>query len=119
ERDQIEHQLELLVERIELADRRFGQLDAGEIALLRALDAPLDLADRVEVLIEDHAVAGPEAALELARPLGDEIEQAAGLPRDGFALLRRVAFAEKAREHFARIELHRQRGRGVAERQRG
>ena len=41
--DEVEHDLDLLVERIELADRRFGQLDTRQIALLRFLDAPFDL----------------------------------------------------------------------------
>src|SRR5690606_38497124 len=92
--------------------------DRGEIALLGALDAPLDLADRVEILAEDRAIRRAELALELARALGDQIEQAPGLARDRIALLRRVALAEQPREHLTRIELHRQRRGRLAERER-
>src|SRR5690606_37799497 len=89
--NQVEHQLDLLVELVELADRRLRQIDAGEVALLRALDAPLDLAHGVEILREDRAVARTERLLQRLRPVRDEVEETARLARDRIPLLRRVA----------------------------
>ena len=65
QRLQVEHQLDVLVERVGHAGRRAGQLArlAARVARLDALDAPLDLADVVEVLIEPRAVGRRRASL--------------------------------------------------------
>ncbi len=62
--------------------------------------------------------AGAELAAQRRRFVADEIEQAARLRDDGFALGRRVALAEQAVEQLARVVLHRQRLRRRAERDR-
>ena len=73
ERDrlQIEHQLDVLFERVGHADRRRRQLARPRrCVLLRLdlLDAPLDLADVVEVVGEPRAIGGAERRLQLRRP---------------------------------------------------
>ncbi len=116
--DQVEHQLHLLVEVRQLADRRVGQVDRRQIALRRLRDAPLRLAHALEVVVEHALVGGAELALQVVRAGADHVEHARAALRENRALLGRVAGAEELREHLARVELHRQRRRLVAERQR-
>ena len=116
--DQVEHQLHLLVEVRQLADRRIGQIDRGEVALRRLRDAPLRLAHGLEVVVEHTLVGGAQLALQSAVRAADHVEHARAALREHRALLGRVAGAEQLREHLARVELHRQRRRRVAERQR-
>src|SRR5690606_5441624 len=109
ESDQIEHETYLIVETVELADRYVRQLYAGKIALLRKLDAPLDFPHGVEVFAENRTVACADATLERTRAIGNEIENAFCLLRDGLAFFGRVAFAEQLHEDLARVEFHGQR----------
>ena len=90
-----------------------------QVAARRQLHAPLDLAHRLQVVVEHHAIAGAEVPPQRAGAAGDAVQQAPRLARDRRALLRRVAFAEQLREHLARVVFHRQRRVRVAERQRG
>ena len=76
-RDQVEHQLDLRVERILLAPRRLGCLHArGQITVLRKLNAPFDLSHRVEVTVENHFVARTQVQLQRFGTLRDEIKDA-------------------------------------------
>ena len=75
QRDQVEQQVDLRAERVQLADRRLRHVDARQVAARRQLHAPLDLAHRLEVVVEDHAIArarGPAAA----RPCGRGCDRA-------------------------------------------
>src|ERR1051325_6846941 len=66
---EVEHQLHVLLERIGHADRRFGQLALGaaRVTGFDELDAPLELADVLEVLVEPLLVGRSELALEADR----------------------------------------------------
>ena len=100
------------------ADWRVGRQHAAAVVRLRLLDTPLDLADVVEILIEPRAIARPETRSQPRRLLRDEIEDAAiALPSRG-ALRRAAGLAEQPLEHRARIDLHRQRRRRRAPRDR-
>ena len=108
---QIEHQLDVLLERIGHADRRAGQLArlAALVRLLHLLDAALDLADVVQVIRQARAIGGAQLAAQIANRLGDEIEDALIVlaprpPRFGGG-----PDAEQLIEHRARIADHRQR----------
>ena len=112
QRLQIEHQLDVLLERIGHADRRAGQLARLAAAVLRldALDAPLDLADVVEVVGSAargrrrracSAAATCPAAIQ-SRMLRSSLRRSARSSR-------RRADAEQHVEHRARVAHHRQR----------
>ena len=79
QRLQVEHQLDVLVERIGHAGRRAGQLAASplDVAGLDALDAPLDLAHVFEIALHALPVAGVEPAVEIGDLAGDVVEHAA------------------------------------------
>ena len=95
DRDQVEQQLHLLVERIILLGQRYlGRLHAREIAVRCKLNAPFDLSHRLQVAVEAHFIARAQLQLQRLRTLGDEIEDALFLPDDGHALLRCSAFTE-------------------------
>jgi hypothetical protein len=51
QRDQVEHQVDLLVERVQLSDRSRWYLDGGEVAARRQLHTPLDLAHRLQIVV--------------------------------------------------------------------
>ena len=108
---QIEHQLDVLFERIGHADRRAGQLArlAALVRLLDLLDAPLDLAHVVEVIGQARAIGGAELAAQIADRLGDPVEDALVVLAPGAARFRRGADAEQLIEHRARVADHRQR----------
>ena len=79
--------------------------------LLRLLDAPLDVANRVEVLDQLGAIARAERALQRRRLLDHRVEDAlvlldASAPR---LRIRAAAVAEQPLEHRARVVLRRQR----------
>src|SRR5206468_7507571 len=76
---------------------------------LDALDAALELADVVEVLVQAGAIARPELALQLRNLPGDPVEDAAIGAAIRGALLRRCADAEELIEDGPRIADHRQR----------
>ncbi len=114
ERDhlKIEHQLRMILER---ARNTHGPLHHRQFQrgalLLRQLDAPLDVANRVHVIAELAAIARAEARLEMRDFLPHRIENAAvflnacdARPRVGA-----LAVAEQPLEHRARIDFHRHR----------
>ena len=49
------------------------------IATIRQVHAPLDLADRVEIVADDHAVLDAQARLQAGGLFLDAVEDAAGL----------------------------------------
>src|SRR5437762_1024552 len=65
--DQIHHQMDVLLERIGDTDRRLRHLPllASAVVRLHFLNAALELADVVEILVEARAIAGPELPLQL------------------------------------------------------
>ena len=63
ERQQVEEQLRVILERLRHADRRLRHRELGAGAALGLLDAPLDAAHVLEVLVEPRAIRRPEAAL--------------------------------------------------------
>ena len=67
ERLQVEHQLDVLVERVGHAGRRAGQLArlAAHVARLDLLDAPLDLADVLEIALHPLPIARVEPPIEI------------------------------------------------------
>ena len=66
QRHQVEHQLEVLGDVVRRADRRVRNIQPRHVLLRRHLHAPLDLADRVEVVADDDAVATPRLACSRA-----------------------------------------------------
>ena len=91
------------------ADRRLGREHTAAVVRLRPLDAPLNLAHVVQVLVEPRAIAGAEPLAQPLRLAGDEVQDAAVAPDPGRALRRGAGLAEQALEHDARVDLHRQR----------
>ena len=83
----------------------------GDVLFLGALDAPLDVADRREVLVELPLVACAERPLKARQAGGDVIEHALLAFEPGHPVCRRGAFAvaEEALEHGARVDLAGQR----------
>ena len=61
---QIEHQLEMLGNVVGRADRRVRNVERGGILLRGHLHTTLDLADRVQVIADDNAVAHTKAGLQ-------------------------------------------------------
>ena len=111
ERLHVEHQLDVLVERVGNAGRRLGQLPrlAARVALLDALDAPLDLADVVQVALHPAAVRRAQLARQLRDPRRHPVEDArVGLAARG-ALLGRAAHPEELLEGDPRRAGDRQR----------
>ena len=79
------------------------------VLLRRHLHAPLDLADRVQVIAHDDAVAHAEAGLQPRRLSLDAVEDAAGLVENRRPFLVGIALAEQLLKHRARIAFLRQR----------
>ena len=79
------------------------------VLLRRHLHPPLDLADRVEVVGDDDAVADAEAGLQPRGLALDAIEDAAGFVKNRRALRVGVALAEQLLKHRARVAFLRQR----------
>ena len=116
EREQleIEHQPGMVVERVGHADRRIRDGHRGHPALaLGALDALLDVAHRVEVLVHHHPIPHAQTALQTGHVRHREVEHAPVPLQPGRLLLGRPPFAEEPLEHRAGVALHRHRGRGV------
>src|SRR5262245_36338084 len=81
------------------------------VLILRLLDAPLDVTDRLEILDELRAVALAEGSMQVRDLVAHRIEQAAvlsntSLPR---ARIRAAAVAEETLEDRARVVLGGQR----------
>jgi hypothetical protein len=117
---QIAHQPDVLV--VGCRDAR-GMIEDRQFLvalLLGFLDAPLDVADGVQVLDQLHAIARAERALEVCDFIAHGIEHAAILfhaseTRAGIGVL---AVSEEALEHGAWIVLGGQRCRGTQPRDR-
>ena len=80
-------------------------------AIEDGLDAPLDLADVVEIAVDADAVGGGQPSLQRDRLLANRIENAAVLALAREALLGRAAVAKELFEHRLRAVFHRQRHR--------
>ena len=114
---QVEHQPRMLGERIRDAAGGPGQLGQLDVALrLGELNAPLDVTDRVEVLVHLVAVGRGQGVPEAVDLVHQRVENAAVLADAGQPgrLTRVVGIAEQPLEHRPRLVLHRQRGGRVA-----
>src|SRR5882672_2600913 len=89
--EQVEHQADVLLERFGNADRRRERGQFRGAARFGALDAALDLAHVLEVVVEPVAVRRPDRALQSARFLRYGVEDAAVLLHTPAAILRRAA----------------------------
>ena len=112
QRQQVELQLDVLVERLRHADRHGHVCGRDRRRLHRDLQPALDLA---HVLARSRRGAARSDALTSLRRRGEaagqRIENAAVALAARGALLGRAAVAEHALEHHLRIQLHRQRRR--------
>ena len=106
---QVEHQLDVLFPRIGHAEGRRRQLAllAAGVALLDLLDAPLDLADAVQIGRQPRPVSRSQLALQPADVAGDAVEDALVGALAGGAIGRRPAVAEQVLEGHPRIDGHR------------
>src|SRR5690606_5157566 len=113
------HEPDVLAEGLRNAARPLERRQAGRLAgRLGGLDAPLDLAQGVEVVADLAAVGRAERAREAREIRRHGIENAAVLSRAREALLVRAAVAEQALEDEPRVVLGRQRARRRTPRQR-
>ncbi len=119
ERDrlQVEHQLDVLLEIVGHAGGRLGSSRSSPLVLRASirLDAPLDLAHVVEVVVQPRAVGRAELCRTPSDLVGDPVEDAAIGAAVRGALFRRGADAEQLIERRARIADHRQRLGRVAQ----
>ncbi len=85
---------------------------------LRPLDAPFDLADVLQIVVEPRSVLGAQPAAQPVHVPGQRIEDASiHLPLRQ-PLLGGAGPSEQALEHHPRVDLHRQRRRGRRPRNR-
>src|SRR5204862_2710433 len=89
ENKQVEHQLHLLVEVVQFADRSLGNLKGRKILGAGLLGPPLDLANAFEIPIEHGAVLASQFTLKLLGAVEDQIQNAVGLPADRCSFLGR------------------------------
>src|SRR5262249_10346481 len=117
---QVEHQLDVLFEGLRDASRLRHQRELATALLFRALDAPLDVANRVEILANLPAIAEAQLALQVGDRLGHRIQDAAVLLEllEAHGRIGRPAVAEQALEDLARVLDHRENLRGAAPRNR-
>ena len=118
---QVEHQAGVLLEAGRDAGR-LRHLGQSAVALrLGDLDAPLDVAHRVEIAGQLGAVAAAELAHQVGELLVHRVEDAAVHPQRAQPRLAAGAAhgAEQVLEHRARVGLHRHRRVGVAPGERG
>src|SRR6185295_10482951 len=107
ESKQVKHQLHLLVEVVQFADRSLGNLKGRKILGAGLLGSPLDLANAFQIPVEHGAVLASQFALKLLRAVEDEIQNAVGLAADRCALLGRVTLAEQLQKNLPWIVFHR------------
>ena len=108
QRDQMEHELQVLIEVLRGRAGGLRQLQSRKLAVFGILHPPLDLPDALQVVAKRTSVLRPEAAVERGNLPGQHVQQARGLPREELALGGRIALAEKAHEELAGIALYRQ-----------
>ena len=107
---QVEHQPDVIAVVVGDADRRIGRRDRRGVLPLGALEAELDLADVLQVVVHAATIGGGQPSLQLPRLAGHHVQDAAAVAQPRGALLRRAEpAAEHALEHEPRVELHRQR----------
>src|SRR5262245_41383316 len=87
ERQQVEHQFNMVLERFRRSYRRFRNIlisAALRIAIEHSLDSPLDLANVVEVSVEPHSIGWRQSLLKSNRLFDDGIQNTAvfALPRE-------------------------------------
>ena len=113
---QVEHQLGVVDEAVGHARRLVHRRQLARRLPLGRLDAPLDVAHRVEVLVQLHLVAGAQLFAQPRRLGRHHVEQAAVVPPGGQPGrgVGGAAGAEQPLEDGARVAGHRQRGRGAA-----
>src|SRR5690606_36631552 len=102
---QVEHQARVLLVRIGDDRRPRRQIEILAAVLFRALNPALDLADRVEVLVELAKIARPETLRERGGLASDGVEDAAGRACTRETLGARAAVAEQPLEHDTRMNL--------------
>ena len=113
---QVEHQLDVLGEG---GGNALGLGELGQVEvlpLLGPLDAALDVAHALEVLVDLEAVGGPDLVLEVGDLPGHRVENRAVARHAGAADggVGAAAVAEHLLEHHAGVVLHRQRRRPAA-----
>src|SRR5690606_6664796 len=93
----VEHQTNVLLERVRNPGRRFGQLPclAARVLALDELDPPLELTDVLEIALEPLPIVRAQVATELADSAGHPVENAApGAPTQS-AFLGRATCSEE------------------------
>ena len=108
QRQQVEHDVDLLVDFGRYAHGRIGHGDSGEILGDHVLNLPLDVAHRSQIVVHAAAVRRAESLLKPLRLRLDTVENAAGALENRGALAKRVAGPEQSVEELARVVLHRQ-----------
>ena len=108
-REHLELHAEELTEILRRTERRTRQIVHRVGVLLELLHAELDLAHGIQVVAHASAIGDVELAGQAGRRFPHVVEQAVRRLENGLAFLVRVALAEHAEEHLARIVLHRQR----------
>ena len=108
---QVEHQPDVVFPDRRHAGRPIELRQRRGVALLRTLNAPLDLAHRVEILTDLDAIARAQLAPQPRHVGGHPVEDAAALLELRASPLGAAAVAEQPLEDDARIGLGRQRRR--------
>src|SRR5215203_5422434 len=106
---QIEHQLDVLFPDRWNAGGSIEIRQRGCVAQLGALNAALDLTDRIQILPDLEAIAGAQLALQPGHVRRHPIENAAALLQLGAPALGTASVAEQPLEDDTRIGLGRQR----------
>ena len=116
DREQIEHEINLLVEFVVHTDGAFGNLHAGDIGGRNNARPSFDFAHALQVLLHPCAIRGSQLRLECLRAVQNHVEQAVGFACVQDALLWRRC-PEQLVENLLRVVFRGKSGVGVAERQ--
>ena len=112
QRQQVVHELHVFFVRERNAGRLHGQRQLGcDIRVAGHPDAPFDLTNAVEILVDRRAIVRAKRPLQVGRLLRDRVENAAVLPRSRGPRGGAASLTEHPLEDLARIDLHRQRRR--------
>ena len=107
QRLQIEHQLDVFVERGRNIGGTLRQLNRLDSARFHALNALLDFANRLQIFGQLGPIARAQRLVEAAHFLHHRIEDAAVALHPRHALRRASAIAEQAFKHYARMSFGR------------
>src|SRR5262249_16059373 len=120
QRQQIEHQAAVLLERRGDARWLLHNRQLISTLLLRRLDPPLDVTYGIQKLPAPRAVSAPEGPLQIDQTVFHRIQNASiqGEPGEPGLALGAVAGAKQPFEHRAGVRLHRERRGGVSPRER-